>query len=262
MNKNAKAYEERMNEIKAWMKTHPDEYAQFTARMENHGLEGIMKLGEEAFLSSPEFKKEIEKMMKSDSFDFNSLLQTLLMSDFTSDYFREKNDDRMAMAAWIRYGESPELILDGLDNTIVSQRKCKYRELLSKLHRLFLGKFYYRYNAPHREYYYQKYQASSNSSFQALLASHDEDLVKRIGEWAMGGGSGMDVAHLFVALVEAREISPKLPLTKFLEAMKESYPKHPTIGVRQLQKSVCYLQSLSPNKKQYGKDELEHGSVK
>ena len=42
------------------------------------------------------------------------------------------------------------------------------------------------------------------------------------------------------------------------DAVDRKVPFIIPIGVRQLQKSVCYLQSLSPNKKQYGKDELEH----
>lgn len=259
MNKNNKVSKERMDEIKAWMETHPNEYAQFAENMNQQGIGEILKLGEAALSSSPKFTKEVEKMMTNDSFDAISLLESLSMSDFAADYFSEKSDDRMAMAAWIKYGESPELILDELDNTVVQQGKQKYRTMLSNLRRLLFGKFFYRKDQPNREFYYQRHQAPSSSPFQALLASHNEDLIKRIGEWAIGGSySGMSMAHLYIALVEVGEISAKLPLTKFLNAMKESYPKHPTIGVRQLQKSVCYLQSLSPNKKQYGKDELEH----
>ena len=259
MNKNDRVSKERMDEIKTWMETHPQEYSQFAERMSQEGIGGILKLGEVALSSSPKFKKEVEKMMESDSFDSVSLLESLSMSDFAANYFSDKSDDRMAMAACIKYGESPELILDELDNAVVQQEKQKYREMLSNLGRMLFGRFFYRKNQPNREFYYQRHQAQSNSPFLALLASHDEDLIKRIGEWGIWGSySGMNIAHLYIALVEAGEISAKLPLTKFLDAMKETYPQHPTIGVRQLQKSVCYLQSLSPNKKQYGKDELEH----
>lgn len=248
-----------MDEIKMWMETHPQEYSQFAERMSQQGIGEILKLGEVALSSSPKFKKEVEEMMASDSFDSISLLESLSVSDFAANYFSDKSDDRMAMAAWIKYGESPELILDELDNAVVQQGKQKYRDMLSNLRRLLFGRFFYRKDQPNREFYYQRYQAPSNSPFLALLASHDEDLIKRIGKWGIGGScSGMSIAHLYIALVEAGEISTRLPLTKFLDAMKESYPQHPTIGVRQLQKSVSYLQNLSPNKKQYGKDELEH----
>ena len=68
----------------------------------------------------------------------------------------------------------------------------------------------------------------------------------------------MGTAHLYIALVETGEISPKMPLTRFVDAMRASFPNHTIVGVRQLQKSVNYLQNLSPNRKQYGKDEPEH----
>lgn len=68
----------------------------------------------------------------------------------------------------------------------------------------------------------------------------------------------LNTAHLYIALVEAGEINAKIPLTKFIDAMRQSFPNHTIVGVRQLQKSVSYLQNLSPNRKQYGKDESEH----
>ena len=37
-----------------------------------------------------------------------------------------------------------------------------------------------------------------------------------------------------------------------------AYPQHSIVGHRQVQKSVNYLKNLSPNRKQYGKDEPEH----
>lgn len=37
------------DEVREWMETHPQEYAQFAARMNEQGIDGILKLGEEAF---------------------------------------------------------------------------------------------------------------------------------------------------------------------------------------------------------------------
>lgn len=61
------------DEVREWMETHPQEYAQFAARMNEQGIDGILKLGEEAFLSSPAFRTEIEKMVSAGRFEAASL---------------------------------------------------------------------------------------------------------------------------------------------------------------------------------------------
>ena len=44
----------------------------------------------------------------------------------------------MAMAAWVKYGESaPEQVADELDKAVVAQDKRTYREMLSSLFKLF-----------------------------------------------------------------------------------------------------------------------------
>ena len=58
MSKNDKVTMNGSDEVKAWMETHPHEYAQFAAKMNEQGIGGILKLGEEAFMSSPDFKKK------------------------------------------------------------------------------------------------------------------------------------------------------------------------------------------------------------
>ena len=176
MNKDGNVPMKGQDEVKMWMEAHPQEYAQFSSQMSDQGINGILKLGEEAFRHSPAFQKEVERMVDTERLKYSDLVDFLLKTNFTADYFREKNDDKMAMAAWIKYGESPELILKELDNAVVAQGKRKYRNLLVKLSRLFCGKFFYRKNLPDREYYYQRHQAPSDSSFQTLLASHDESL--------------------------------------------------------------------------------------
>lgn len=246
------------DEVKVWMENHPQEYAQFAVKMNEQGIGGILKLGEEAFLSSPDFKKEIEKMIKAGRFDASSLLETLSMSDFTANYFKGKENDRMAMAAWIKYGESPELIVDELNKVMVEQAKRKYRSLVSSLAKLFFDKFFQRRYQQYRERYRFNKQIAIDNTFQTLLSSQDESMVKRIGEWTSRRCSGMDTAHLYIALVETGEVNAKIPLTRFVDAIHTSFPNHAIVGVRQLQKSVSYLQNLSPNRKQYGKDEPEH----
>ena len=246
------------DEVKVWMESHPQEYAQFAAKMNEQGIGGILKLGKEAFLSSPDFKKEIEKITKAGHFDATTLLEVLSMSDFTADYFKGKEDDRMAMAAWIKYGESPELIVNELNKAMVEQTKRKYRSLISSLAKLFFDKFFQRRYQQYRERCRFNSQIVTDNTFQTLLSSQDENMVKRIGEWTSRRCSGMNTAHLYIALVEVGEINAKIPLTRFVDAMRTSFPSHTIVGVRQLQKSVSYLQNLSPNRKQYGKDEPEH----
>lgn len=246
------------DEVKVWLETHPHEYAQFAAKMNEQGIGGILKLGEEAFMYSSDFKKEIEKMTKVGRFDASSLLEALSMSDFAANYFKGKEDDRMAMAAWIKYGESPELIVDELNKAMVEQTKRKYRSLISPLVKLFFDKFFQRRYQQYRERCRFNNQFATDNTFQTLLFSQDESMVKRIGEWTSRRCSGMDTAHLYIALVEVGEINAKIPLTRFVDAMRTSFPNNTIVGVRQLQKSVSYLQNLSPNRKQYGKDEPEH----
>lgn len=246
------------DEVREWMETHPQEYAQFAAKMNEQGICGILKLGEEAFLSSPTFKKEMEKMVAAGRFETSSLLETLSMSGFAANYFKGKEDDRMAMAAWIKYGESPELIVNELSKAMVAQNKRKYRSMISSLLKLFWDKFFQRRHLQYREHCKAHNQIAKDNTFQTLLSSQDEGMVKRIGEWASRRCTGMSTAHLYIALVETGEISPKMPLTRFVDAMRASFPNHTIVGVRQLQKSVNYLQNLSPNRKQYGKDEPEH----
>lgn len=258
MSRNDKASVRGRDEVKAWMEAHPQEYMQFAAKMNKQGIGGILKLGEEAFLSSPAFKQKVERMIKGERFEVSPLLEMLSQSDFAADYFREKNDERMAMAAWIKYGESPELVVKELDNLIVAQDKRKYRRMISQLFRLFWDKFFLRGNRQCKERHGYGPTSANDGSFQEILASHDEGMVRRIGDWTQRCCGGMDTAHLFIALVEVGEVNAKLLLTRFVNALQSSFPGHVIVGVRQLQKSVSYLQNLSPNRKQYGKDEVEH----
>ena len=246
------------DEVLVWLEAHPQEYAQFAAKMNEQGIGAILKLGEEAFLYSPAFRKEIEKMVVGGHLEPSALLEILSMSDFAADYFKGKENDRMAMAAWIKYGESPELIVNELSKAMVEQNKRKYRNLIHSLLILFWNKFFQRRYLQYRERGKSNNQIAINNTFLTLLSSQDESMVRRIGEWTSRQCTGMSTAHLYIALVETGEISSKMPLTRFVDAMRASFPNHTIVGVRQLQKSVSYLQNLSPNRKQYGKDEPEH----
>ena len=245
--------------VKEWMEAHPQEYAQFAARMKTEGIGGVLKLGEDAFRLSPDFQQEVERMVTTGRFDVSSLLEHQTLSEFAENYLREKNEDHMAMAAWVKYGESaPEQVADELDKAVVAQDKRTYREMLSSLFKLFWGKFFQRVELHRRCREAEGRETFTTESFQHMLASRDENRVKRIGAWLGYGRSGMDIAHLYFALAETAEISSKMAVTEFVAALKATYPQHSIVGPRQVQKSVNYLKNLSPNRKQYGKDEPEH----
>ncbi len=84
------------DEVQVWLEAHPQEYAQFAARMNEQGICGILKLGEEAFLSSPVFREEIEKMVAAGHLEASALLEILSMSDFAANYFKGKK-----MTGWL-----------------------------------------------------------------------------------------------------------------------------------------------------------------
>ena len=181
--------------VKEWMEAHPQEYARFAAKMKTEGIGGVLKLGEDAFRLSPDFQQEVERMVTTGRFDVSSLLEHLALSDFAENYLREKNEDHMAMAAWVKYGESaPEQVADELDKAVVAQDKRTYREMLSSLFKLFWGKFFQRVELHRRCREAEGKEAFTAESFQHMLASKDENRVKRIGAWLGYGRSGMDIA--------------------------------------------------------------------
>lgn len=83
-------------------------------------------------------------------------------------------------------------------------------------------------------------------------------IVKRIGKWIETHIRGVDIAHLYVALVESGELAPSTPVKRFVGILSATFPECKIVGGRQVQKSVSTLQGLSPNRKQFIKDEPEH----
>ncbi|MDE6480944.1 MAG: hypothetical protein K2L45_11835, partial [Muribaculaceae bacterium] len=92
----------------------------------------------------------------------------------------------------------------------------------------------------------------------ALVPTHDQDMVNRIGDWLKYNVRGIDIARLYIALVEADEIKANLTVTRFMDALKTSFPEVKIVGTRQVQKDINTLQSLLPRGKRYGKDEPEN----
>lgn len=78
------------DEVQVWLEAHPQEYAQFAARMNEQGICGILKLGEEAFLSSPVFRKEIEKMVAAGHLEASAPIGNSLCVRFRSQLLQGK----------------------------------------------------------------------------------------------------------------------------------------------------------------------------
>ena len=159
----------------------------------------------------------------------------------------------------VKYGESaPEQVADELDKAVVAQDKRTYREMLSSLFKLFWGKFFQQVELHRRCREAEGKEAFTAESFQHMLASKDENRVKRIGAWLGYGRSGMDIAHLYFRT--GRNGGNQLQggrdrLCCSLEgSLSPVFNRRTPPGTekRQLPKN------LSPNRKQYGKDEPEH----
>lgn len=96
--------------------------------------------------------------------------------------------------------------------------------MLSSLFKLFWGKFFQRVELHRRCREAKGRETFTAESFQHMLASQDENRVKRIGAWLGYGRSGMDIAHLYFALAETAEISSKVAVTDFVAALRQPIP--------------------------------------
>lgn len=63
-----------------------------------------------------------------------------------------------------------------------------------------------------------------------MVPSQDEKMVERIGSWIKHYARGIDIARLFVALVEEDEIKANLTITRFVDALKISFPQCKIVG--------------------------------
>lgn len=286
-------------DLKAWMLEHSREYGKFVADMGEADLFGVFMMGQAAFLASPEFQKRLENMIDLDNLDIDELVNILGKSNFaeatlTNPYNNKRWERfRLPLAAWLKHGRSSETVVENIEKAITLSGNQQAKWQLSK----FLTKFMkivvesgHRTTEELKEYLeYRKAvdndkiaewafncmenEAEStsfktpitaipvNCDLASLLASHDAAMVSRIGEWIKFHPQGIDMAYLFISLIEVGEIEPDSQVTRFMRAIKLSFPSCKIVGARQVQKDVNTLQSLSPNRKRYGKEEPEHRAV-
>lgn len=284
-------------DLKEWIENHPQEYGEIAFGMGEADLLETFIMAQAAFLASPEFQKRLEVMIDTDTLNVDELVEILHQSGFAETVFTNpgNNEDwekyRLAFAAWLKHGRSSEMMIENIEDAIAltDNRQAKWQ--LSKflkdvMKRLIGGKQPSRQDLG--EYLeYRKNLSSGNiaewalsgiddavevlatpvnppkneefiEDLTVLAASHDNGMVKRVGDWLKYNGRGIDIARLYVALVETDEIKANLTVTRFTSALKISFPEIKIVGTRQVQKDVNTLQNLLPHGKRYGKDEPEN----
>jgi len=279
-------------DLKAWMESHPQKYGEMAMGMGEADLLETFIMGQAAFLASPEFQKRLEYMVDTDSVNVEELLEILRQSGFAEKVQTNPGSDedwekyRLPFAAWLKNGNMPEMVIENIEDsiTLTDNRQSKWQ--LSKFLKDIMKRFVGGKHRSRKELgEYLDYRKSLNNDniaewalnrideqepthteiskdkedyhldLLSLVVSHDEKMVGRIGAWIKHHGRGIDIARLFVALVEEDEIKANLTITRFMDALKISFPQCKIVGLRQFQKDIKYLQELLPNGKRYGKDE-------
>ena len=296
-NRNNIETETSKEDLKAWMDRHPQEYGEVAMEMGDADLLETFLMGQAAFLASPEFQKRLEDMVDTDSLNVGELIEILHQSGFTENMLANPNGDedwekyRLPFAAWLKYGRSSEMVIENIEDAISLTENQQGKWQLANFLRDFIKKeFENERRSPDdvKEYIdYRKAIENDNiaewalarfktetkpkkpkpaiepisSDLLCVIASNDDDLVNRIGKWISDHLKGIDMARLFIALIEVNEIEPSTKVTEFMKAMKLSFPEAKFVGTRQVQKDINYLQNLLPNGKRYGKDMPEHRAV-
>ena len=289
--------ERSKEDLKEWTNNHPQEYGEVALEMGEADLLETFLMGQAAFIVSPEFQKRLEDMVDTDSVNVDELVEILQQSGFTENMLANPNGDedwekyRLPFAAWLKHGRSSEMLIENIEDAIAlsdnRQAKWQLSKFLKDVMKRLVGTKH-RSREELGEYLdYRKYLASGNiaewalngideteeeivspikptkkekfvEDLSALVATHDQDMVNSIGDWLKYNVRGIDVARLYVALIETDEIKANLTVTRFMEALKTSFPEVKIVGTRQVQKDVNTLQSLLPHGKRYGKDEPEN----
>lgn len=292
-NQNNKAPERSEGEIKMWMEEHPQEYGEFAADMSEADLLEVFLLGQSAFSVSPEFRNRLEDMIDLDNLDLEELLRILRESDYARIVLSGQPADsewekyRMPFAAWLKYGRSSEILIENIEDAAQMIDNRQFQWLLTKFLKAFMAREIENSHRTRKELKefldfrksvdngdlanwvldgIDKSKPNSKVSerkefvhdLTSLLSSHDSETIRRIGQWTQTHVSGVDIAHLYIALVESGELDAARPVKQFAGILAATFPESRIVGERQVQKSVNILQSLSPNRKRYVKDEPEH----
>ena len=297
-NRNNIETERGKEDLKAWMESHPQEYGEVAMEMGETDLLETFLMGQAAFIASPEFQKRLEDMVDTDSVNVGELVEIIHQSGFTEKMLTNPNGDedwekyRLPFAAWLKHGRSSEMLIENIEDAIAlsgnRQAKWQLSKFLKDVMKRLIGTKQ-RSRKELGEYLdYRKHIEDGNIAEWALngldedveeetdtpvksnktkrfiedlisiVVSHDKDMVNRIGDWLKYNVRGIDIARLYVAFVETDEVKANLTVTRFMDALKTSFPEVKIVGTRQVQKDVNTLQSMLPHGKRYGKDEPEN----
>ena len=296
-NRNKIDHERSKENLNEWMNNHPQEYGEVALEMGGADLLEMFLLGQAAFIASPEFQKRLEDMIDTDSVNVGELVEILRKSGFIEKILTNPNGDedwekyRLPFAAWLKHGRSSEMVIENIEDAIAlsdnRQAKWQLSKFLKDVMKRLVGSKQLSRKDLGEYLNYRKCLESGNiaewalsgigdvedatlsfikttkkekfvEDLSALVATHNQDMVNRIGEWLRYNVRGIDVARLYVALVETDEIKANLTVTRFMDSLKTSFSEVKIVGTRQVQKDVNTLQSLLPHGKRHGKDEPEN----
>ena len=296
-NRNNIDTERSREDLKAWMESHPHEYGTVALEMGEADLLETFFMGQAAFIASPEFQKRLEDMIDIDSVNVDELVEILHQSGFAEQMLTNSTGDedwekyRLPFAAWLKYGRSSEMVIENIEDAIALSDNRQAKWLLSKFLKDVMKRLVGTKQRSCKELgeylNYKKCLEGGNiaewalsviddvaeaalspikqakkekfvEDLSAIVATHDQNMVNRIGDWLKYNVRGIDVACLYVALIETDDIKANLTVTRFMQALKTSFPEVKIVGTRQVQKDVNTLESLLPHGKRYGKDETEN----
>lgn len=236
-------------------------------------------------------------MIDLDELNVDELVKILNESGFAEAVLTNPGNDedwekcRLPFAAWLKNGRSSEMMIENIEDAISltdnQQGKWQLANFLKNFMRKEVEndgrstgelKDYLEYRKAIEDGNIAEWALSGikteaksaqsqvmtepvNLDLVSMIASHDAEMVKRIGEWIKDHPKGIDITRLFIALIGTDELESTTKVTVFMNAMKISFPEVKLVGTRQVQKDVNFLQNLLPNGKRYGKDMPEHRSV-
>ena len=289
--------ERSKEDLKAWMDSHPQEYGEVVLEMGEADLFETFLMGQAAFIASPEFQKRLEDMVDTDSVNVGELVEILWKSGFTEKILTNPNGDedwekyRLSFTAWLKHGRSSEMVIENIEDAIAlsdnRQAKWQLSKFLKDVMKRLVGTKQRSCKELGEYLNYKKCLEGGNiaewalsgiddvaeaalspikqakkekfiEDLSALVVTHDQNIVNRIGDWLKYNVRGIDVARLYVALIETDDIKANLTVTRFMQALKTSFPEVKIVGTRQVQKDINTLQSLLPHGKRYSKDEPEN----
>lgn len=261
--------EELRSEIKAWMKTHPHEYANFVASMNGGNKGGLRFLGLITKGKIMNLEDEVAFQTAMSEPDFSFLLDIVAQSDMPKQFFEEESDRRNAVLAWLLYSRTYESVVESLETLIGDTRFSGYRWMLTRLAQFIISHSIQKGNRTQADWNeYRKYRKAVTSGSVVDMVNYDAsmienhkttdntqkrrnlmeilndnaDLADKIYDWVMVRHSGTDEAYLIIALKEMGYDIDNIQ--EFHEALTAQFPKVDFVGLRAVQKQIKQLETV------------------